>query len=71
MKVLLDIAATAIGFYFGFQVFLWLGEMIPWFGYFPIGFLAGITVMYLCVNIFHAIELLITWSALWIYHKLS
>lgn len=44
LDLLGDIVGVVVGLYTGFKVFLFLGERIPGFGYFPIGLVAGLAV---------------------------
>lgn len=60
-KFFWDIVAVVVGGYAGWRVFLYLGELIPGFGYFPVGLLAGLLVLGVVVWIVHAIELPFDW----------
>lgn len=56
-----DIAAAGVGLYFGYKTFLYVGERIPAFGYFPIGIFAGMLVMVMGGAVIHGIEVIIIW----------
>ncbi len=60
-KLFWDISAVIVGLYFGYKVFIFSGEHVPAFGYFPIGLIAGLIMLILGAYAIHGVELLISW----------
>jgi hypothetical protein len=60
-KLFWDIAAVALGGYAAWNVFLYSGDLIPAFGYFPIGLFAGLLSFGIVGGFVHLIELPIDW----------
>lgn len=60
-KLLWDISATIVGLYFGYKIFIFSGEHIPAFGYFPIGLILGLLVLGIGAYAVHGLELLFSW----------
>lgn len=69
-KLFWDITAVVVGLYFGYKTFLYVGERIPAFGYFPIGIIAGLLVLGIGAIIIHGIEVIIEAIIVWISCKL-
>ncbi len=60
-KLFWDILVVVIGLFFGFKVFLFCGEKIHGFGYFPIGILCGLVVFKISSMFGHVLELIVSW----------
>lgn len=60
-KLFWDISAVVLGLYFGYKVFIYSGEHIPAFGYFPIGLIIGVFVLGIVAYAVHGLELFISW----------
>lgn len=60
-KLFWDILSIIIGLFLGFKTFLFCGEKISMFGYFPIGILCGLIVFKLSSTLTYVIELTISW----------
>lgn len=60
-KLFWDISAAIVGLYFGYKIFIYSGEYIPAFGYFPIGLMLGLLVLAIGAYATHGLELLVSW----------
>ena len=60
-KLIWDITAVVVGAYAAWKVFLYFGELVPGFGYFPIGALVGLLTLGVVAWVVHAFELPIDW----------
>lgn len=66
-KIIFDVIIAIFAIYFGYRVFIYCGQKIPGFGYFPIGLIAGVTTGIAIGYLGHGIELFVAW----ILHKFN
>lgn len=55
-KLFWDIFAVVVGAYLGYKTFLFSGERIETFGYFPIGVMLGLVVLGIGAMVTHLLE---------------
>ncbi|OHB14748.1 MAG: hypothetical protein A2431_00220 [Candidatus Zambryskibacteria bacterium RIFOXYC1_FULL_39_10] len=60
-KLFWNILAVVVGLYTGYRIFIWCGEHIPAFGYFPLGVIGGLAALGFGIYLIHGVELLISW----------
>ncbi len=60
-KLFWDISAVIISLYFGYKVFIYSGEHISSFGYFPIGLMLGLLALGVGAFLIHGLELFFSW----------
>ncbi len=56
-----DITSVFIGLICGYKTFIFSGNLIPSFGYFPVGIVLGLITFKLSSAIAHLLELFISW----------
>lgn len=59
-KLFWDVLSVVIGLFLGYKVFLFCGERISSFGYFPIGVLCGLVVFKISSTFGHILELIVS-----------